>query len=318
MAVKVAVIGLGIMGKRMLEQMQIHADFVPVSLWDPSKEACRASQVLVPTAKVASSAEAAMSAADLVYLACPPVPRMAYAMMAADMGKAIFLEKPLGVDVAESRALVRHLEVAGVPAAVNFTQAAGVALKGVVDSAARGELGEVLGVDIIVTYAQWPRGWQMSADWLRYRAEGGMTREVLSHFLFFCERVLGPLRVTWAHARYPADTSLCETHVLAQLESDVGQVVSVMASVGGVQPDRQELTIKGSLVSRRISEFHIDAQSDGGPFVELGTRPDDPRAVSLRAQLNELLLCLDRKPNRLASPAEALRVQCLVEEMLET
>jgi hypothetical protein len=44
--------------------------------------------------------------------------------------------------------------------------------------------------------------------------------------------------------------------------------------------------------------------------------PDDPRAVSLKAQLDDLLLCLDGKPNRLATPQEALRVQVLVETML--
>ena len=89
-----------------------------------------------------------------------------------------------------------------------------------------------------------------------------------------------------------------------------------MVSVGGAQPDRQELTIKGSGVSRRISEFYIDEQSNGGPFSEITERPKDPRAISLKAQLDDLLLCLDRKPNRLATPQEALRVQILVEQML--
>ena len=38
--------------------------------------------------------------------------------------------------------------------------------------------------------------------------------------------------------------------------------------------------------------------------------------VSLNAQLDELLLCLQGQPHRLATPAEALRVQKLVEAML--
>jgi hypothetical protein len=95
-----------------------------------------------------------------------------------------------------------------------------------------------------------------------------------------------------------------------------GRPVTVMASVGGAQPDRQELTIKGSAASRRITEFYIDARSDGGPFVEVAERPADPRAASLTAQLDDLLLCVRHQPNRLATPAEALRVQTLVETML--
>lgn len=316
MTVKTAIIGLGIMGRRMCEHMALHSGYDPVALWDPDPEACRQAGACAPNARIADSAQDAIASADLVYLACPPAARKAYAMAAADAGKAVFLEKPLGVDVRESEALVAHLEARDVPAAVNFTQAAGAALTDVDAAARNGALGDVLGADIVVTYADWPRAWQQAADWLRYRAEGGMTREVISHFLFFAERILGPLSVVWASPSYPSDTRLCETHMLARLETKAGHPVTVMASVGGAQPDRQELTIKGTRASRRISDFYIDAVSDGGAFVEHTERPADPRAVSLKAQLDDMLLCFDRKPHRLASPQEALRVQFLVEQML--
>ncbi|MYM55304.1 Gfo/Idh/MocA family protein [Thalassovita mangrovi] len=316
MGVKTAIIGLGIMGQRMLEHMVRHPEYDPVALWDPSSDACDAASLLAPGATITDSAEAAIAAADLVYLACPPVPRKAYALAAAAAGKAVFLEKPLGVDVAESEDLVARLKSFGVPAAVNFTQAAGAALTDVSEAAQSGAMGDVVGADIVVTYAAWPRAWQKAADWLRFKDEGGMTREVISHFLFFSERILGPLSVAWAHPSYPADPALCETHMLARLETADGRPVTVMASVGGAQPDRQELTIKGSKTSRRITDFYVDAVSDGGDFSELTTRPADPRAVSLKAQLDDLLLCLAGKPNRLATPEEALRVQKLVEAML--
>jgi predicted dehydrogenase len=317
MTVPVAIIGLGIMGRRMLEHMGRHAGYRPVALWDPNPEACRAAQALAPQAMLAMSADEAIAAADLVYLACPPMPRKAYALAAAAAGKAVFLEKPLGVDIVQSRELVAELKAYGVPAAVNFTQAAGPALTGVVEAARSGSMGDVVGADIVVTYAAWPRAWQKEADWLRFRAEGGMTREVISHFLFFSERVLGPLAEVWARPFYPENPQLCETHLLARLETSDGRPVTVMASVGGAQPDRQELTIKGSKASRRITDFYVDAVSDGGPFVEMGATPADPRAVSLKAQLDDLLLCMAGRSNRLATPEEALRVQVLVETMLQ-
>ena len=316
MSVKTAIIGLGIMGRRMTEHMALHPGFTPVALWDPDPVACRAAQAYAPDARIVNTPEEAIAAADLVYLACPPVPRKAYAMAAADSGKSLFLEKPLGIDIAESKALVAHLEECDVPAAINFTQAAGAALTGVNEAARAGTMGDILGVDIVVTYPAWPREWQKAADWLRFRAEGGPTREVISHFLFFSERILGPLSVVWARPSYPRDAALCETQMLARLETRDGRPVSIMASVGGAQPDRQELTIKGSRASRRISDFYIDEVSDGGPFIAIAERPEDPRATSLKAQLDDLLLCLDRKPNRLATPQEALRVQILVEQML--
>jgi predicted dehydrogenase len=316
MTVRTAIIGLGIMGRRMLEHMNRHPDYELVAMWDPSPQACEDARSLAPDVPVAVSAEQALAAADLVYLACPPIPRHGYALAALRDGKALFLEKPLGVDVSESERLVDACKASGLPVAINFTQAAGAALTGVSEAARNGALGEVVGVDIVVTYAAWPRGWQKAADWLRFRDEGGMTREVISHFLFFSERILGPLSVVWAHPSYPADPRLCETHMLARLENADGVPVTIMASVGGAQPDRQELTVKGTATSRRITDFYVDARSDGGPFEELSDRPSDPRAVSLRAQLDDLLLCVEGKPNRLATPDEALRVQKLVEGML--
>lgn len=314
--IKTAIIGLGIMGRRMLEHMQRHDRFAPDFLWDPDVSACAQAANLAPGATITETAEAAIAAADLVYLACPPGPRKAFALAAAQAGKAVFLEKPLGVDVQASADLVAELEASGQPAAVNFTQAAGAALTEVSAAARAGDLGDLVGADIVVTYANWPRDWQKAADWLRFRAEGGMTREVISHFLFFSERILGPLHLVWARPDYPADPALCETHVAARLETASGQVVSILGSVGGAQPDRQELTIKGSRRSRRISDFYRDAVSDGGAFVPVGEDPEDPRAASLKAQLDDLVLLCRGEPNRLATPQEALRVQVLVESIL--
>lgn len=316
MTIRTAIIGLGIMGRRMLEHMQRHPAYTVTAIWDPSEDASAAAGVLAPDAPVAENAQSAMAEADLVYLACPPVPRKAYALAAAAAGKALFLEKPLGVDVDESREMVAQIKNRGVPAAVNFTQAAGDALTAVQAAAQSGELGAMAGADIVVTYAQWPRQWQQEADWLRFAAEGGMTREVISHFVFFTERVLGPLTLDWAVTNTPPGTPLCETHVAARLSTAEGLPVSIMGSVGGAQPDRQELTIKGSAASRRVSDFYRDAVSTGDAFAPIGQEPSDPRAQSLRAQLDDLVLLVSGKPNRLATLDEALRVQILIENIL--
>ena len=177
-------------------------------------------------------------------------------------------------------------------------------------------MGEILGADIIVTYSSWPRQWQKEADWLRFKKEGGMTREVISHFIFFTERVLGPLKVIWANTTYPKDPLLCETAVHAKLKNKDGLPVNIFASVGGMQPDRQEFTVKGSKASIKVAEFYKDSISKGDTFIPLREEPEDPRAVSLKAQLDNLVLKLDKKSNTLATIDEAFRVQILVEEIL--
>ena len=314
---KVAIIGLGIMGRRMLQHMRIHEKFEPNYLWDPDKNACEKAIEVDTESKIMDSPEEAINAADLVYLACPPKVREAYAIDAVQKGKALFLEKPLGIDVEHSKNFIERLKNFNVPLAVNFTQAAGLALNELLHAKSNGELGEMIGVDIIVTYPKWPREWQKEADWLRFKAEGGMTREVISHFLFFSERVLGQLELKWAKVVYPKNDLLCETDVLARLETQDGKCVNILASVGGVQPDRQEMTIRGTKTSRRVSEFYKDFESNGGEFLSLRNEPKDPRAVSLKAQLDHLFLNYKRMPNQLASLDEAYRVQTLIEAILE-
>ena len=316
MTTKVAIIGLGIMGQRMLAHMRLHRDFKPDYLWDPDQSACHQAIILDPQSKVMDSASDAISKADLVYLACPPAVREPYALAAAAAGKALFLEKPFGINLDESGSLMAGLKTHNVPVAVNFTQASGAALTDLLAAQERGDMGTLLGVDIVVTYPDWPRQWQKDADWLRFRAEGGMTREVISHFLFFTERVLGPLSLASAHTTYPDDPSLCETAVLARLTSGTGQQVSILATIGGAQPDRHEFTVKGTKTSRRVTDFHKDAISDGGDFIALREPPQDPRAISLKAQLDDLSLHLAAKPNRLATMEEAFRIQTLVESIL--
>ena len=70
MTTKVAIIGLGIMGQRMLIHMRLHHDFEPDYLWDPDESTCHQAIILDPQSKVMDSASDAISKADLVYLAC--------------------------------------------------------------------------------------------------------------------------------------------------------------------------------------------------------------------------------------------------------
>ena len=55
---------------------------------------------------------------------------------------------------------------------------------------------------------------------------------------------------------------------------------------------------------------------EGNNFISLRKEPKNPRAVSLKSQLDHLELKINNKPNSLATIEEAFRVQKLVEEIL--
>ena len=318
MAHKMAVIGLGIMGRRMLDNLRLHPAFEISGVWDPSPASVAGTLALMPDAPVSPSAELAMQGADAVYLACPPGPRKAYALAAAAAGQAVFMEKPLGTDNAASRDLVARLRRARLPGVVNFTQASSRGFEELRRAITAGETGELLGIDIVVQYPAWPRAWQAEADWLRFRAEGGYTREVISHFLFLAGRFLGPLHLCHAAPRYPADPSLCELDLLARLETADGRSVTILATTGGCQPDRQEVTVRGSRLNHQFREFYQLWRSDGGPWVEAvdWSTGEDPRRSALQRQLTQADLWLRGQPHLLATAEEALAVQELVEAML--
>jgi len=314
---RLAIIGLGIMGRRMLENAWRHTAFDVCGVWDPLADSVAKTRELIPDVPVAASAESAMAGADVVYLACPPGPRKAYALQAAAAGQGVFMEKPLGTDNAQSRDLVAQLRHARLPGVVNFTQAGSRGFEELHRAINAGETGEILGIDIVVNYPAWPRAWQKDADWLRQRQEGGYTREVISHFLFLAGRFLGPLTLEQALPRYPEDPTLCELDMLARLTTADGKPVTVMATTGGQQPDRQEVTVRGSRMNHQFREFYQLWRSDGGPWVEaLDWTTEDPRTSALQRQLSEVDLWLQGQPHKLATAEEALAVQELVEAML--
>jgi hypothetical protein len=120
-----------------------------------------------------------------------------------------------------------------------------------------------------------------------------------------------------ASPRYPADPSLCELDILARLETADGRPVNVLGTTGGQQPDRQEVTVKGTRVSHQFREFYQLWRSDGGPWAEaIDWTHQDPRTSALQRQLTELDQWLQGQPHCLATAEEALEVQLLVEGML--
>jgi len=314
---RVAIISLGVMGRRMLTNMAAHPRFAFSGVWDPDEAACRKVAQDFPDIRIVSGPDEIINApdTDLVYVACPPVWHKDYVLAAAAAGKPVFCEKPLGIDVAESRALVAELERQGTPTIVNFIQSTSHAVELTRRRLDAGDLGTIVGGDIVVHFAKWPRDWQADADWLRFRAQGGFSREVLSHFVFLANRLLGPARLIAARPRYPEDPALCETHQQAMLECD-GVPVAVLGSAGGVGPDRVEFTLWGTKCSHRLHDWFWLQSSDGGDWVQEFADIEDPRAANFRRLLDDVAAFADGQPHVLPSAADALVVQELIEAML--
>ncbi|MBV9523848.1 MAG: Gfo/Idh/MocA family oxidoreductase, partial [Alphaproteobacteria bacterium] len=309
---RIGIIGLGIMGQRMLAAMSEHSAFTVAAAWDPSDEAMAALGRAHPAIERATSAAALAARADLaaIYVASPPASHPAYVNLAWDHGKAVLCEKPLAVDLAAAEALAKRDTAERRHSAINFPFASSLAARAMMDAAASGALGTIESIAITADFARWPRSWQQAGAWLSQRAEGGFTREVLSHFLFLAARLAGPLTLIEASPTYPPDGIGAETAITARLGAGA-VAVTVRGGVGTTAADdTNSLTITGAKGAMRLHDWVNLARREDGAWREVDFGPGPPvRQRSTAAQLDGVAAMIEGRPHRLATLGEGAAVQ---------
>lgn len=305
MRVRVAIIGTGIMGGRMLSEMARHPGFEPAWAWDLSSEVREATRAEYPTLDLVEDIFG--QPADLFYIATPPATHIP---LARNASRAVLCEKPLAVDVTEARRLVDEIQILN---AVNFPFATHPTIAMLERELAEERHGEALRLEIRLSFNDWPRKWQQgAASWLARPEQGGFLREVFSHFAYLTDRLLGPVELVEAEVgRGPAGT---ESAVRAKLTA--GDVpVLLVGDVGGRAPDWNEWTLYGSRASYRIQNWNeLTVGTDEG-WRDL--QPTSPPG-GLEQQLDAVIQMLSGRPHPLPTFADALRVQELVEAILES
>ena len=319
----IGVIGLGVMGQRMLARLQQHPRLRAAWVWDARSEALAETLARYPQLRAAASAEALIASPGLasLYIATPPAAHLPLSELAFDAGLAVFCEKPLTVDFAAAQATIARIERERLRAAVNFSLASApglAALQLAFGAASKLPLGALRAVEIELGFAAWPRPWQAAAGgWLAERAEGGFTREVLSHFIFVLQRVLGQARLRHSEVDYPGDGRSAETGLRAEL-SAMGLPVHIRGHVGadvGV-PDRNRMSWHASEGEIELREwFGLAQQRRGGVWQALG-EPEHARSQAQAEQLEQWVALIEGRSHSLPGYAEALAVQKTIEAML--
>jgi predicted dehydrogenase len=316
----IGIIGAGIMGQRFLRGiLEPGAEIARAAgIWDPSAEAMAHIAEACPGVPRAQDAVEIIAKAECVYIASPPASHLGYARKALAAGKVVFSEKPLAVDVADARAFV---DEAGDRAAVNFPFASSLAVHRLHRWAAERAVGQPERITIEVAFADWPRSWQRdAASWLDHPAQGGLTREVVSHFLFLSRRIGGALTGLEGRAIFP-EAGRAERSIRATLRA--GELpVALTGDVGSTAKDDHNIfTLEGSAGAVRLRDWGIAERQDGdGTWHEERTAPamtrDEERMAALNGQLQGLVRLARGEPHHLATLAEALNVQETVEGLL--
>jgi len=309
---KLGIIGLGIMGERLMRAALAHGNTQVTAVWDPGAEAVARLASITPALSMSADAAAVIAKSDAVYIASPPASHIALGQQVLAAGRALFLEKPLASDLAAARAFVASAK--GQRAAVNFPMASSPAIAQL--QAWLAGIGPIRKLEITAAFATWPRGWQQgAAAWLSQRAEGGFTREVVSHFLFLAQRLVGPLTLDEARVSYPAGGG-SETAIAARLSA--GDVpVTISGGVGITLADDHNITrIQGTLGALRLRDWSFAERLS--PLGTWHAAPDalpneKMRPMTLGGQLDKLAALTRGEAVNLATLDEALAIQTVVE-----
>ena len=126
------------------------------------------------------------------------------ALAAAEAGKPFWIEKPMGRGLAESDAIARAAEKAGVVTAVGFNYRNPPAIAKARELIASGRLGRVTNVRVsfLADYSSNPDG-ALMWRFVRERAGSGVYGDLLSHGFDLATYLVGPIReVTAAQDTY--------------------------------------------------------------------------------------------------------------------
>jgi len=317
----IGVIGLGVMGQRMLDRLKTHPRLRPTLVWDANPQALQRTLAAYPQLQAAAGPEALLAAKGLhsAYIATPPDSHVPLANAAFDAGLAVLCEKPLTMNFDEGRRTVARIASEGLRDAVNFSLASSPGLKTLEAAWAQDasvSIGDWQSVSIELSFAAWPRPWQSAAgQWLSERKEGGFTREVLSHFIFVLQRVMGPAKLVSAHASYPGGM-LAETALTAQLQAS-GVPVHVDGALRGDVSDVNRFTVTGSKGSLQLQEwFGVSQMKLGaGDWTQL-VDSAQARQQGQASQLDQWVAMIEGRPHGLPRFGEALAVQELIEALL--
>jgi predicted dehydrogenase len=316
--IAIGVIGLGVMGQRMLARLAEHPRARARIAWDPDGAAMAAARARHPELLLAGDVDAllAQRGLDCLYVASPPGAHLEHAERGFDRGLAVFSEKPLTTDFAAARRTIARIERERLRNAVNFSLASSPGLAALEAALADGSVGTPQRVEIAVAFKEWPRAWQAAAGrWLAERKEGGFTREVLSHFVFVAQRALGPARIEESRVDYPPGGMGAERALAARLAAG-GVPVTIEGRVGGEHPDFNRLTLVGSAGALELHDwFGLRRRAGEGPWQAAGT-PEANRAAGQARQLDQLCAMVEGRPHTLPGFAEALEVQRTIEALL--
>jgi myo-inositol 2-dehydrogenase/D-chiro-inositol 1-dehydrogenase len=309
---KVAVIGTGFIGSVHAKNIARHPGAELVAVSDANTEFAKKVAAATGT-RAASDVREIFNSKEIqaVLIATPTDTHVDYLERAAEAGKAIYCEKPIGLDYAEAEKAVRTVRASGVPVMLGFNRRFDASHAAVKEAVDRGEVGKV---EIVQLTSRGPKPPPIAY----VKVSGGQLRDQTIHFFDLLRWLTRdePVEVYAIGAALvdPAigeagdvDTSIVSLRLasgaLCQIDSSrraaygYDERIEVFGSEGMVESARQNFRglslYKGRQVLRdglhpgwfeRIEQSYYEAIDAFVKSVEKGTPPSPSLEDGLKAQ----------------------------------
>ncbi|KOO52067.1 Gfo/Idh/MocA family protein [Viridibacillus arvi] len=306
-----ALIGTGVVGERIINQILAHPNCEIVSVFDENKTRLEevSKKYQLPVAETLN--ELFLSNPNWVYIGTPPVSHAPLAEQIAKHGLNILSEKPLAHDAQDSMRMVKAAAEANVKTAMHFPLMYSPAIHSLKEAINTASLGDIVRIELHTYFPHWPRKWQQN-PWIASREQGGFIREIFPHYFQLTHYLFGDFKITSHETTYPENRDLCETGVsaLAKTESGIPIVLNSLSGIG--QEERLEFKVFGTkkvITLRNWSELWISETDQKEVLFNADTQPE-----SLMDACHNSII---GKDSLIVSFVEGLKVQEWIDQLLK-
>ncbi len=247
--IRLAVIGLGVMGRNMIVQKApgFSEDIELAAVCDPNAAAIENVLGSAGGARTYSDYRVMLDEGgiDLLYIAVPPAMHHEVATAAFEKNIHVFCEKPLANSLEEAREMAELAAGSDLVNAVHFSFPLEPPVLKLKELLEEGAAGTVERIELFLQFPQWPRAWQQNG-WVATREQGGFLLEVGIHWIHMIQQVFGRIARLRSEVSYPADSGLSENKAEATLALDSGIPILLSGSAGMPGEERVSMVVHGS------------------------------------------------------------------------
>lgn len=270
--IRIGIIGAGPNGTGNARNLAQHAERCRITaVADPNREAGE-SLAAVYNARAVNEPSDMLDMVDAVVISSPNALHTAHAVLCADAGKHVWIEKPMALTTADADRIVTAVERANVASFVGFSVRFEAVMQGMRQLYDEGVVGRL--VTLWSRRLNCPAGQPRKSWRSAYATSGGLMSELLAHEIDWIVNIAGmPTSIYCRIASSGEDDPRANDHVWLTLGFGAGATGTIEGSTMVMIPDyyRGIAGTEGAIFTQHWGQYLVvQRDKDSSKQVELG------------------------------------------------